>query len=128
MAIKHSLSISQSLSSEAKLNKYSSFSRGIYYLLLVSSLLYATQTCLNIQFFINLIAQFSENPSIPYLEAAKCILHYLKGTQSFSLVLEYHGRGAVDVIGWTDLNWAGNVDTRWSVEGFVFDIAGEYIF
>ena len=112
MAIKHSLSISQSLSSEAKLNKYSSFSRGIYYLLLVSSLLYATQTCLNIQFFINLTAQFSENPSIPYLEAAKCILHYLKGTQSFSLVLEYHGRGAVDVIGWTDLNWAGNVDTR----------------
>jgi len=112
LAIKHSLSISQSLSSEAKLNKYSSFSRGIYYLLLVSSLLYATQTCLNIQFFINLIAQFSENPSIPYLEAAKCILHYLKGTQSFFLVLEYHGRGAVDVIGWTDLNWAGNVDTR----------------
>ena len=78
----------------------------------------------DIQFSVNLIAQFSENPSIPYLEAAKRILCYLKGTQDFSLVLGHQGRGAVDIVGWTDSDWAGNVDSRRSVGGFVFDVAG----
>ena len=78
----------------------------------------------DIQFSINLIAQFSGNPSIPYLEAAKRILCYLKGTQDFSLVLGHQGRGAVDIVGWTDSDWASNVDSRRSVGGFVFDVAG----
>ena len=40
LAVKHGLSMSQSLSSEAELNEYSNFSRGIHYLSLVGSLLY----------------------------------------------------------------------------------------
>jgi len=74
-----------------------------------------------------LVAQFSGNPSIPHLEAAKCILCYLKGTQDFSLVLEHQGRGAVDIVGQTDSDWAGDVDSRHSVGGFVFDIAKECV-
>ena len=81
----------------------------------------------DIQFSVNLIAQFSGNPSIPYLEAAKRILCYLKGTQDFSLVLGRQERGAVDIVGWTDSDWAGNVDSRRSVGGFVFDVAGECV-
>jgi len=84
--------MSQSPSFEAKLNEYSNFSGGIYYLSLVGSLLYATQTHPDIQFSVNLITQFSRNSGIPHLEAAKHILYYLKGTQDFSLVLGHHGR------------------------------------
>jgi len=124
LAIKHGLSMSQSLSSEAELNEYSNFSRGIHYLSLVGSLLYATQTRPDIQFSVNLIAHFSGNPGIPHLEATKHILHYLKGTQEFSLVLGCQGRGAVNIVGWTDSDWAGDVDLRHSVGGFVFDAAG----
>jgi len=102
LAVKHGLSTSQSSSSKAELNKYSSFSSGIHYLSLVGLLLYATQTCPDIQFSVNLTAQFSGNSGIPYLEATKCILYYLKGTQDFFLVLEHHGKEAVDVVGWTD--------------------------
>jgi len=109
-----------------EINKYSNFSGGIHYLSLVGSLLYATQTCPDIQFSINHIAQFSGNPGIPHLEAAKCILCYLKGTQDFSLVLGHYGRGAIDIIGWTDSDWAGNVDTRRSVGGF--DVARGCVF
>ena len=97
---------------------------GIHYLSLVGSLLYATQTHPDIQFSVNLIAQFSGDPGIPYLETAKCILHYLKGTQEFSLVLGHQGRDTVDIVGQTDLDWASNVDSRHSVGGFVFDVAG----
>ena len=127
LAVKHGLSTSQSLSSEAELNEYSNFSRGIHYLSLVGSLLYATQTRPDIQFSVNLIAQFSGNPGIPHLEAAKRILRYLKGTQDFSLVLGRQGRDAVDIVGWTDSDWAGDVDSRHSVGGFVFDVAGECV-
>jgi len=66
---------------------------------LVGSLLYATQTHLNVQFSVNLVAQFSGNPGIPHLEAAKHILCYFKGTQDFSLVLGRQGRGAMDIVG-----------------------------
>jgi len=102
LAVKHGLSTSQSPSSEMEQNEYSSFSGGIHYLSLVGSMLYATQTCPDIQFSVNLIAQFSGNPGIPHLEAAKHILCYLKGTQDFSLVLGHQGRGTVDIVGWTD--------------------------
>ena len=104
LPVKHSLSISQSPSSKAEEDGYLDFARGIHYLSLVGSLL--------------------GNPGIPHLEAAKHILRYLKGTQNFSLILGRHGRDAVDIVGWTDSDWAGDVDSRHSVGGFVFDIAG----
>jgi len=99
LAVKHGLSTSQSPFSEVELNEYLNFSRGIHYLSLVGSLLYTTQTRPDIQFSINLIAQFSGNPGIPHFEAAKRILHYLKDTQEFSLVLGCQGRDAMDIIG-----------------------------
>jgi len=127
LAVKHSLSTSQSPSSEAELNEYSNFSRGIHYLSLVGLLLYTIQTYPNIQFSVNLIAQFSGNPSISHLKATKHILHYLKGTQEFSLVLGCQGKDAVDIVKWTDLDWAGDVDSRHSVGSFVFDVAGRCV-
>jgi len=128
LAVKHSLSTSQSPSSEVELNEYSNFSGGIHYLPLVGSLLYVIQTHPDIQFSVNLIAQFSGNPSIPHLEAVKRILYYLKGTQDFSLVLGHQERDTVDIVGWTDSDWAGDVDSRHSVGDFVFDVAGGYVF
>ena len=104
-------------------NEYSSFSEGIYYLFLVGSLLYATQTCSDIQFSVNLITQFSRNSGISHFEATKCIICYLKGTQDFSLVLGYYERGAINVIGQTNSDWASDIKTRCSVGGFVFDVA-----
>jgi len=37
--------------------------------------------------------------------------------------LGHQERGAVDIVGWTDSDWAGDVDLRHSVGGFVFDVA-----
>ena len=38
-------------------------------------------------------------------------------------VLGRQGRDAVDIVGWTDSDWAGDIDSRCSVGGFVFDVA-----
>jgi hypothetical protein len=53
----------------------------------------------------------------------KRVLRYLKGTAHFGLAFGGSDSGA-DLIGWTDSDWAQDVDTRRSVGGFVFDVAG----
>jgi hypothetical protein len=49
---------------------------------------------------------------------------YLKGTATFTLILRRWEKDTVDLIGWTDSNWAEDPDSRCSVGGFVFDVAG----
>ena len=56
-------------------------------MLLVGSLLFTIQIRLDIQFIVGLVAQFSNNPGIAHLEAVKHILHYLKSTVDYNLVL-----------------------------------------
>ena len=82
-----------------------------------------TQTQPDIQFVVNLIAQFGGNPGVAHLEAAKHILYYFKGTMDFGLVLERQTKGSFDLVGWTDCNWAQDPDDRHSVGGLIFDIA-----
>src|SRR6202030_1705156 len=68
-------------------------------------------------------AQFGSNPGKPHLVALKRILRYLRGTTDYGLVLGGKNDG-VDVVGWTDSDWAQDSDDRRSVAGFVFDVAG----
>jgi len=110
LAIKHNLSTSQSPTSEAKKRAYKGYLDGIHYLSLVGSLLFATQTHPNIQFAVSLVAQFGDNPGVAHLEAAKHILHYLKGTVDFRLVLGKQQNGDFDLIRWTDSNWGQDPD------------------
>jgi len=90
LGIKHNLSISQSPMSEAEKRAYKEYTGNIHYLSLVGSLLFVTQTRPEIQFAVSLIA---------HLEAAKCILHYLKGTMDFGLVLGRQTKESFDLIG-----------------------------
>ena len=60
---------------------------------------------------------------VAYLEAAKYILHYLKGTTDFGLVLGRQTKESFDLVRWTDSNWAQDPDDCHSVGGFIFNIA-----
>jgi len=73
------------------------------------------------------VAQFDGNPEVAYLEAAKYILCYLKGTVNFNLVLGCCSRDTFDLVGWTDLSWAQDQDDHCSTSGFIFDIVGSSI-
>ena len=54
-------------------------------------------------------------------EAVKCILRYLKGTQSKCIC---YGKSDFKLQGSCDADMAGDVDTRKSTSGYVFTIAG----
>jgi len=125
--VKHNLSTTQSPQSEAKKQAYRNYAGNIHYLSLVSSLLFATETRPDIQFAVNLVAQFGSNPRIAHLEAAKHILRYLKGTINLNLVLGRRTKGGFDLVGWTDSNWAQDPDNCRFTSGFAFDVGGGVI-
>ena len=49
----------------------------------------------------------------------KRVLRYLKGTLNYGLKFSVHGKQA-DLNGYSDADWAGDVDTRRSTSGYVF--------
>lgn len=73
-----------------------------------------------------MLAQFRANPGKPHLEALKRVLRYLKGNAHFQLHLGSSGDG-IDLVSWTDSDWAQDTDSRCSVGGFAFEIAGGFV-
>ena len=52
--------------------------------------------------------------------AVKRIMRYLKGTENFGIL--YKCNDLVDFVGYSDADWAGNIDDRWSNSGYCFFI------
>ncbi|PSS05349.1 hypothetical protein PHLCEN_2v3936 [Hermanssonia centrifuga] len=113
----------QSPSTPEEQKNYLLYAGELKYLEVVGAVFYATQTQPDIQHAIGVLAQFGSNPGKPHLEALKQVLRYLQGTAHFSLRLG-GGSGNVDLIGWTDSDWASNVDLRCSIAGYVFKMTG----
>lgn len=85
------------------------YARGLVYIQIIGSIIYATQTRLDV------------------LESLKRVLRYLKATAHYSLILGRKGANNVDLVGWTDSDWAQDPDTRRSIGAFIFDVAGSKI-
>ncbi|XP_051122682.1 secreted RxLR effector protein 161-like [Andrographis paniculata] len=85
---------------------------------IIGSLFYLTFTRPDIAYSIGVISQFMDKPCYPHLIAAKKILRYVKGTQSYGLM--YKKFKPFDLSGFIDADWAGDVNTRCSTIGFYF--------
>jgi len=79
LPVKHILTLSQCSKTNDEKQVYKNYAGDIHYLSLIGSLLFATQMWPDIQ--------FSRNPEIAYLEAAKRILCYLKSIVDLNLIL-----------------------------------------
>lgn len=87
---------------------------------MVGSLLYCSiSTRPDIAHAVSMVSKFNSDPRECHLTAAKRILRYLKGTIDLSLV---YGKVEPDpgLIGFSDADWAGDMDTRRSTSGYVF--------
>ncbi|MCI06225.1 hypothetical protein A2U01_0027283 [Trifolium medium] len=62
-----------------------------------------------------------ERPTEIHLAAAKRILRYIKGTISFGILYE-KGELNQELKGWTDSDYAGDMDDRKSTLGYVFKL------
>ena len=90
---------------------------------LIGSLLYlATCTRPDIAFAVGVLARFCSKPDQSHWTAAKRVLRYLKGTSNYGII--FRGDVSSVPIGYSDADWAGDIEGRKSTSGYVFCIAG----
>ena len=95
----------------------------VKYQSMVGSLLYvAIATRPDISQAVGAVSKYNAEPSEAHLTAVKRILRYLKGT--IDLSLQYRCTENLEVSGYSDADWASDMDSRRSTTGNVFMIAG----
>ncbi|KAL4016323.1 hypothetical protein IC575_023971 [Cucumis melo] len=70
---------------------------------------------------VGVVSRFMSNLGKQYWEAVKCIMRYLRGTSSLKLTF---GDGKLVLIGYTDLDMAGDIDSRKSTVGYFMTFIG----
>ncbi|KAL0544329.1 hypothetical protein IC582_019442 [Cucumis melo] len=72
----------------------------------------------HISFAVGMLGRYQSNPGMDHWKAAKKVLRYLQGTKDY--MLTYKRSDHLEVIGYSDLDFAGCVDTRKSTFGYLF--------
>ncbi|XP_060215360.1 secreted RxLR effector protein 161-like [Lycium barbarum] len=68
-----------------------------------------------------MLGRYQSNPGIDHRKSAKKVLMYLKGTKDY--MITYRRSNSLEVIGYSDSNHGGYVDTRNSTFGYLFLLA-----
>ena len=71
---------------------------------------------------VGMLGRYQSNPGLDHWKVAKKVLRYLKGTKDH--MLTYKRSDHLEVIGYTDSDFADCVDTRKSTFGYVYLLAG----
>ena len=89
----------------------------------VGSIMYA-QVCTrpDLAFITGMLGRYQSNPGIDHWKAVKKALRYIQGTKD--LMLTYKRSDNLDVIGYSDVDFEGCVDTKKSTSGYIFTLAG----
>lgn len=90
----------------------------------VGSLMFAAITARpDIMYAVGLVSRFQNNPSNSHVEAVKRILKYLKATKNLGIL--YSSQVSDNILtGYSDADYASDVDTRRSTTGYVFKVNG----
>ena len=64
------------------------------------------------------LSQFAADPCPTHWQALKRVLRYLNATQTHGL--QYSQRGSINLLGYSDADWAGDIESRRSTSGYIF--------
>ncbi|XP_022003993.1 uncharacterized mitochondrial protein AtMg00810-like [Helianthus annuus] len=87
---------------------------------LAGCLVYLTNTRPDTMFEVSKISRFMERPKKSHWETGKRILRYIKGTLNHGVVYSKGSKGKL--VGFSDNNYAGNIDDSKSTSGYVFHL------
>jgi hypothetical protein len=88
----------------------------------------------DLAFASSVLSRYGSNPGMPHWRAVKRVLQYLNHTSQYAI--SYHGRpvsaskssdqtnSQAVISGYCDSDWGSNVDTRKSIAGYIFVLAG----
>jgi hypothetical protein len=81
------------------------------------------QTCTmpDISFAVRMLGRYQSNPVMDHWKAAKKVMRYLRGTKYYMLTFKRPDH--LEVIGYSDSNFAECVDSRKSTFGYLFLLA-----
>lgn len=80
----------------------------------------ATATRPDICHALNVVSRYMEHPKAIHVNAAKRILRYVKGTFDYGIL--FNNSNVLCLNGYSDSDYAGNLDTRKSTTGYAFFI------
>ncbi|WVZ50368.1 hypothetical protein U9M48_001626 [Paspalum notatum var. saurae] len=105
-----------------KLSKESSSPRvnATEYRSLVGSLRYLVNTRPDLAFSVGYVSRFMEEPHEEHLAAVKQIVRYIARTQNWGLFYARRNGGSDGLLGYSDNDVAGDVDSRKSTSGILF--------
>ena len=97
--------------------------RMIPYASVVGSLMYA-QVCTrpDIAYIAGMLGRYQTNPGLDHWKAAKKVLRYLQGTKDYKLT--YRRSDNLEVVGYSDSDFAKCKDDKKSTSGYIFMLAG----
>ena len=78
----------------------------------------------DLAYAMSVLSKYLDKPTYEHLRAAKYVLRYLRGTTDLTLVYK---RGNTEIIGYSDADWAGDLDERRSTSGYLFTLNGTAI-
>ena len=84
---------------------------------LVGKLIYLTHTRPDLSYAVSVVSQFMHNPSDRHMDAVNRILAYLKSSPGKGIMFTKHGH--LDIVGYTDSDFAGSKLDRKSTSGYV---------
>ena len=91
----------------------------------VGSLTYlSVSTRPDITYAVSSIARFSVRPTKKHWNAVKRIMRYLKGTTHLGITYTSDGSNELELIGYSDADWGGDINDRKSTSGYIFKING----
>ncbi|KAM2407389.1 hypothetical protein ACFX1X_026583 [Malus domestica] len=96
-----------------------------FYKQIVGSLMHLTATRPDTMFVVSLISRFMECPTEMHLAGAKRVLRYLKGTISLGIL--YKKGGHVELRGYSDSDYAGDLEDRKSTSGYLFMLSSRAV-
>ena len=86
----------------------------------------STATRPDIAVAVNILSRFMSKPNKEHWSGVKRIFRYLKGTLDFGLKFSMN-EGNAELIGFSDADWAGDLNTRHSTSGYIFQIGSSTV-
>ena len=76
----------------------------------------------DISFIVGMLGRYLSNPGMDHWKAAKWVLRYLQRTKDY--MLTYRKLDVLEIIGYSDSDFAGCQDSYRSTSGYIYLLAG----